>query len=1080
VDRVRAAADGPLVTIVAGAGWGKSLLLTLAATQTGDSMWAWLSVDQGMRSPILLMTYMMASVAERVPGFGAGVQLAGPPEAQAGAFLAECEQVVAEDIVICLDDVHALSGSPSERALAAVVSGLPPRAHVALASRTELDVPLGRLRTAGQVTELAERDLALDAAEAAALLRSQGTIVSDEQAAALQRRTEGWPAGIALLAQAGLEAVPPHALDRSHLFAYLAEEVYERQPPRLRDFLLATSVPERFDASLARALSGRADAARLIAELRRARLFCERLPGPGSWHRYHQLFRQFLLERLEERSGGRRQALERLAGETWLAKGERTEAVVHLLAAGEAARALDAVEPVAEQMATSAQADQLAGWLARIPRERWGERPALVLAEATLSFGRGEFDRAIDALERAITRFVEQGESERAALGSCFLMNALASTTSGQQERAIASGRQFLALLDPGRPLVGAGRVMLAAINGYAGHYAAAEAELDRALAAIPVPPPWLRAYAECVRAFWIDFPAGRLEAASGALGAALPQIDGGPDDDPLAFAPVLYSWLCWVMMQRGDADSALDALERAEAAGRRRGIAGGMAEMSKWRATVLAIAERWTDLSLELARFPAGGAGQQSYHLDIAEARLLAHDGGPPGTLEAAVERARAGVRRTACTFEEAMVLCELATAAQDAGVADLARPLGASALAVARRGGEPWSLARAHLTSALADGPDADDDLDAALTLTAADVSDELWTRKERRRAAPLLARALARGLGPDGVAERLLAASGGEVISECAAQLEDAPPAARAALARAAGQVSDADAALLARLARDPDAAVREAGRAAQVALAGRPRPPLRIATLGGLRVHHGEHPVTERSFGRRKARALLACLICARGPVHRERLAEWLWPELPSARALPAFHTALYELRRALEPGLTRGVASRLVVTDGESYRLALSPHDELDAEALLRLARRPEAPEAPDAEIRRLERARALWGGEFLPEWPYADWARDLRRLLDAAYEDVLQDLGEALLAAGRPREAAGPFRALLLRDPEREAACRGAMRAHAAAGEPALALRQFHLLRAALRRGQGTEPTEETRALFSRILRTGL
>src|SRR5262249_26696137 len=156
------------------------------------------------------------------------------------------------------------------------------------------------------------------------------------------------------------------------------------------------------------------------------------------------------------------------------------------------------------------------------------------------------------------------------------------------------------------------------------------------------------------------------------------------------------------------------------------------------------------------------------------------------------------------------------------------------------------------------------------------------------------------------------------------------------------------------------RDPDLAVRTAARAAETELARRPRPRLRIATLGGLTIRRGEHLLSERAFGRQKARALFACLVAARSPVHRERLVEWLWPELGATRGLAALHTALYELRRALEPGLTRGVPSSLVVTDDQSYRLVLRPGDDLDARRLLELARRPPGNETLEAEIVRLE------------------------------------------------------------------------------------------------------------------------
>ena len=310
------------------------------------------------------------------------------------------------------------------------------------------------------------------------------------------------------------------------------------------------------------------------------------------------------------------------------------------------------------------------------------------------------------------------------------------------------------------------------------------------------------------------------------------------------------------------------------------------------------------------------------------------------------------------------------------------------------------------------------------------------------------------------------RLLAVCGGEVPA-------DPPPGARA---RRTTPGPDLEVALA--LSRDRDAGVRRLARAALNDMARRPRPALAIATFGGLRLLRGGQPLGERAV-RARGRALLASLLCARGPVHRERLLAWHWPNLPADRGLASLHTTLSELRRALEPGLARGDASALLLTQGESYRLAPRPEDRIDAYELLALGRPDPAPgEDRAALIARLGRAVALAEGEFLPEWPYAEWAEPMRRALAGTHERALEALGAALLEAARPCQAVPVLERLLDLDPEREAACRALMRAHEAGGEPARALRRYHVLRAALRRS-GLEPGPETRALYLRILRRG-
>src|SRR5262249_23768005 len=378
----------------------------------------------------------------------------------------------------------------------------------------------------------------------------------------------------------------------------------------LQDFLMATAVPERINRELAAAISGREDAGQFLAEVRRRRLFLQPLGGPGEWYRYHALFRRFLLRRLHARGREARQDLQPRAGAAWRAGGEPTEAVPHLLAAGDPEAALDALEPVAERLATSPEAPKLAVWLAQIPRERWAARPGVVLAEGTLALGVGDFVRAANALEQAVFALADAGEEDRAAVGCFLLIHALGFTNSGQEDRAIGSTGMALDRLNPRNPMVAAARVLRGGMLAFTGNYHSTEVELNRALSAFAQVPSWLNAYAVCIRAFWLDFPQGRLDAASEAMEKVLPTLESAPDEDPLAVAWVGCVWLAWILGELGRTDRALAQLDRAEANARARGTGYYAGE---WRLNLLADAGRWGQLEAELRR-PAGPPGPEAH----------------------------------------------------------------------------------------------------------------------------------------------------------------------------------------------------------------------------------------------------------------------------------------------------------------------------------------------------------------------------------------------------------------------------------------------------------------------------------
>ena len=144
---------------------------------------------------------------------------------------------------------------------------------------------LARLRARRQLTELRAAELRFTPEEAAALLQQVAAApggaqldapLPDEVAAALAARTEGWAAGLQL---AGLSLRGHHDVDSfvaaftgSHRYVldYLAEEVLERQPDQVRDFLVETSVLGRLSGELCDAVTGRPGSQALLEQVERA------------------------------------------------------------------------------------------------------------------------------------------------------------------------------------------------------------------------------------------------------------------------------------------------------------------------------------------------------------------------------------------------------------------------------------------------------------------------------------------------------------------------------------------------------------------------------------------------------------------------------------------------------------------------------------------------------------------------------------------------------------------------------------------------------------------------------------------
>ncbi len=1059
--------DGRLVAILAGAGYGKTTLLAQALARIRQPS-VWCSCDERLAHPALLLAHVATGIERAFPGFGADLSLTGSPETQVISLSNEIVTTITEDFVLAFDDLHLL---PPETTATVVLllTDLPGNVHLAATGRAPLPEQNGRGRS-GRALTIGVDDLVLSDIEAAQLVRRTGHQIDDAVLTELHRVTEGWVTGVILAAQSQ-ETMDPA---RGGHFDYLAREVFEAQNPELRAFLLDTAVLERFTPAVATAVAARSDAADVCRDLVARHLFTIRLSGDAGWYRYHHLFRDFLLRRLAESDPGRIPVLHARAAAAWLKSGESREAVHHLLTSADDDAAAAVLAPIADRMLTGPDAGMLRGWLDQLPAAVVETHTELLLARASLVFHDGDHDGGFRTLERALAELIDGGEHELAA-AAFFRLIYMQLAGGTKQQWALEVGERQLPRIDRATALLPASYVMMASEYGCAGRYEDAEAALaEITRLSTPTIAPLGNVYMQATRALFIDHPAGRSEQALATLDWAIAAIHQREQFDDLAFQLACRVYRAIVLNHLGRFDEALVETERLVAAANRLGVAPGTNRvMVKLRAVALAGLERYDDLEAELARAePWAVLANTSYAFRIRTpaARLAAARGDRVGVAEH-VRAVRSSVEDFGFSFDVPMWMCDLAGCAVDVGLTDEARETQHQAVTTADRAQTPWARTRAALMGAVvyAETTEGDRWLQEALLLTADRGFAGIWTRRDRRYSARSLARAVAFGLGPPGVAAGLATECGAEVLAECADLLAGAPMSRRRELATAIGDRDSeiADQLLSRRRSAQTSPAPAQAGAA---------RPPLRIASLGGFVVTRGGDSVPRSAFGRERARGILAALLCAGRPVHREELLEWFWPDLSPDRALRVFHVALHELRRALEPELQRGAAASIIVNEGETYHVRLGPHDVWDVDEFLALARNGVPGEMPGARLARLKRAEQIKIGTLYPEWPYAEWAEERRCEIDAAGRLVLEELAHASRDAGELREAIARYRGLVDSEPEREEWHRGLMRAFADAGERALALRQYHACRAVLRRELGVEASSETRHLYATLL----
>ncbi len=194
-----------LTLVSAPAGFGKTTALAewLASAPDHRSHTAWLSLDAGDNHPASFWAHVIAALQGVAPGIGAGVlgalESADPRSRPSWRRCSTSSATLPDDIVLVLDDFHAIESPQVLGGIEFLVDHLPANVHLVIATRADPPLPLARLRVRGDLVEVRAADLRFSPGEAAAYLTDvMGLPLTASDTAALEARTEGWIAAIQL------------------------------------------------------------------------------------------------------------------------------------------------------------------------------------------------------------------------------------------------------------------------------------------------------------------------------------------------------------------------------------------------------------------------------------------------------------------------------------------------------------------------------------------------------------------------------------------------------------------------------------------------------------------------------------------------------------------------------------------------------------------------------------------------------------------------------------------------------------------------------------------------------------------
>jgi LuxR family transcriptional regulator, maltose regulon positive regulatory protein len=430
-----------LTLVSAPAGFGKTTLLSHWVNQCGVPG-CWYSLDEKDNDFGRFVSYIVATLQS----IGIEVDdqvltlLQSPQTSKIEALLIPIINRISEHdgpFVMILDDYYLIQEQEIHAALTFLLDHLPPNMHLVIATRADPPLPLASLRARGQLTEIRSENLRFSLAESDLFLKQE---LAYELPQALIRdlvdKTDGWISALQMATLSLRFSADPgefiHKFAGSHqyVFDYLTEEVLSRQSAATTRFLLRTSVLGRLSGALCDAVTGMAAGQQTLARLQETNTFIVPLDEERHWFRYHRLFADMLLQRLQQLEPDSIKALHQRASSWFEAQGLWPEAIDHALLGEAFDRAAEFIERSAERTLLQGEIRTFLKWVDQLPSAIVRERPLLFLY----------YLHTLILSGASIASFLEHSKGTVAHIG----IQALSSSYQGDYTGSLTYTRQAL------------------------------------------------------------------------------------------------------------------------------------------------------------------------------------------------------------------------------------------------------------------------------------------------------------------------------------------------------------------------------------------------------------------------------------------------------------------------------------------------------------------------------------------------------------------------------------------------------------------------------------------------------------
>ncbi len=452
-----------LTVISAPAGFGKTTLVRdwLSGREKET---AWLSLDEEDNEPERFWIYLVSALQTIAGSVGDGTMESLRSQGLVSGSAASRKALLTPllnglfslqtPLFLMLDDYHLIDNTFIHEDMAFFIENMPPALHLVVATRSDPPWPLSRWRAKGKMMEIRMGELLFSEEETGKLCAGfEGLVLSEKQLQLLHEKTEGWITGLQLAAISLAASrdkdrfIADFAGSHRHILHFLSEEVIHRQADTVRDFLMQTSILNRFCASLCDAVTGREDCAELLARLERENLFVIPLDDSGLWYRYHHLFADLLFYQLKGKDPDGIHLLHEKASRWFFEHGEYSEAVRHAFIIGGFEEAARILHEKYDDIIYTEGSGQLIRCLESIPADLLKKYPRLVVQKALYALIFKGSKEAEPYLELAAELGYEDSLEQQEFTGMLHALKAYHHIFMRQLDEALENAERALKLL---------------------------------------------------------------------------------------------------------------------------------------------------------------------------------------------------------------------------------------------------------------------------------------------------------------------------------------------------------------------------------------------------------------------------------------------------------------------------------------------------------------------------------------------------------------------------------------------------------------------------------------------------------